>query len=127
MAFESWGRKPGIRLVEQARDLAIDLFGARVMGDQTRDVDTARRAGVRSILLLAGGAVATGSSSALPTTSAGPGAGRGICFIPASEAGHLSISRTPLRSFSRPRLRTCRPITRHRGDAAPSAAIDALV
>lgn len=48
-------RKPGIGLVERARkDLEIDLSASWMIGDQTRDVEMARRAGLRSILLLTG-------------------------------------------------------------------------
>jgi D,D-heptose 1,7-bisphosphate phosphatase len=48
-------RKPGIGLVERARrDLNIDLSASWMIGDQTRDVEMARRAGLRSILLQTG-------------------------------------------------------------------------
>ena len=50
-------RKPGIGLVERARrDLAIDLSASWMIGDQTRDVEMARRAGLRSILVQTGAA-----------------------------------------------------------------------
>jgi D,D-heptose 1,7-bisphosphate phosphatase len=50
-------RKPAIGLVERARhDLSIDLSASWMIGDQTRDVEMARRAGLRSILLLTGAA-----------------------------------------------------------------------
>lgn len=50
-------RKPAIGLVERARsDLGIDLSASWMIGDQTRDVEMARRAGLSSILLLTGAA-----------------------------------------------------------------------
>lgn len=50
-------RKPGIGLVERARhDLQIDLSASWMIGDQTRDVEMARRAGLRSVLLQTGAA-----------------------------------------------------------------------
>jgi D,D-heptose 1,7-bisphosphate phosphatase len=50
-------RKPAIGLVERAcRDLSIDRSASWMIGDQTRDVEMARRAGLRSILLLTGAA-----------------------------------------------------------------------
>jgi D,D-heptose 1,7-bisphosphate phosphatase len=48
-------RKPGTGLLERAcRDLRIDVKNSWLVGDQTRDVETARRAGVRSILVQTG-------------------------------------------------------------------------
>ena len=48
-------RKPSIGLLERAcRDLSIDMSKSWVIGDQTRDVEMARRAGLRSILLQTG-------------------------------------------------------------------------
>ncbi len=48
-------RKPATGLVERARrDLGIDLSASWMIGDQTRDVEMARRAGLRSILLQTG-------------------------------------------------------------------------
>ena len=45
-------RKPATGLVEQAcRELAIDASRSWMIGDQTHDVEMARRAGLRSILL----------------------------------------------------------------------------
>ena len=50
-------RKPATGLVERARrDLAIDLSTSWMIGDQTRDVEMARRAGLRSILVQTGAA-----------------------------------------------------------------------
>ena len=48
-------RKPGQGLFEQAcRDLDIDPPGSWMIGDQTRDIETARRAGLHSILVRTG-------------------------------------------------------------------------
>jgi histidinol-phosphate phosphatase family protein len=48
-------RKPGIGLIQQAcRDFAIDQSRSWVIGDQARDVEMARRAGLRSILVQTG-------------------------------------------------------------------------
>src|SRR5262249_8318179 len=50
-------RKPAIGLVERAcRDLSIDASKSWMIGDQTRDVEMARRAGLRSVLLQTGSA-----------------------------------------------------------------------
>ena len=48
-------RKPGIGLIKQAcRDIPIDLTGSWVVGDQMRDIEMARRAGLRSVLVRTG-------------------------------------------------------------------------
>ena len=48
-------RKPATGLVERARrELAIDLAKSWMIGDQTRDIEMARRAGLRSILVRTG-------------------------------------------------------------------------
>lgn len=50
-------RKPATGLVERARrELGIDLSASWMIGDQTRDIEMARRAGLRSILLQTGAA-----------------------------------------------------------------------
>jgi D,D-heptose 1,7-bisphosphate phosphatase len=50
-------RKPSIGLFERAcRDLSIDISKSWMIGDQTRDVEMAQRAGLRSILLQTGAA-----------------------------------------------------------------------
>ena len=50
-------RKPATGLVERARgDLDVDLSASWMIGDQTRDVEMARRAGLRSILVQTGAA-----------------------------------------------------------------------
>jgi D,D-heptose 1,7-bisphosphate phosphatase len=50
-------RKPATGLVERAcRELSIDASRSWMIGDQTRDVEMARRAGLRSILLQTGAA-----------------------------------------------------------------------
>jgi histidinol-phosphate phosphatase family protein len=48
-------RKPATGLFERAcRDLSIDATGSWMIGDQTRDIEMARRAGLRSILVQTG-------------------------------------------------------------------------
>lgn len=48
-------RKPGIGMIEQAqREFNIDLSSSWLVGDTTVDLETARRAGVRSILVETG-------------------------------------------------------------------------
>ncbi len=50
-------RKPSVGLVEQAStDLNIDLASSWMIGDRTLDIELARRAGMRSILVLTGAA-----------------------------------------------------------------------
>jgi D,D-heptose 1,7-bisphosphate phosphatase len=50
-------RKPATGLIERAcRELAIDASRSWMIGDQTRDIEMARRAGLRSILLQTGAA-----------------------------------------------------------------------
>jgi len=50
-------RKPSTGLLDRAcRDLSIDASKSWMIGDQTRDVELARRAGLRSILLQTGAA-----------------------------------------------------------------------
>lgn len=50
-------RKPGIGMIEQAaRDLNIDLRQSWLIGDTTTDLQTARNAGLRSILVQTGAA-----------------------------------------------------------------------
>ncbi len=59
-------RKPGIALLRLAVDqLNVDLSRSIVIGDRTSDVETARRAGCRSILLRTG---ATGNDGEYPGT-----------------------------------------------------------
>lgn len=60
-------RKPGIGLIERAcRDIPIDLSASWVIGDQTRDIEMARRAGLRSVLLRTGLASADNAFQAKP-------------------------------------------------------------
>jgi D-glycero-D-manno-heptose 1,7-bisphosphate phosphatase len=48
-------RKPGTAMLEQAaRDLGLDLQKSWVIGDQWRDIELARRAGARGILVRTG-------------------------------------------------------------------------
>jgi histidinol-phosphate phosphatase family protein len=50
-------RKPALGLFERAcRDLSIDAAASWMIGDQTRDIEMARRAGLRSILVQTGAA-----------------------------------------------------------------------
>lgn len=60
-------RKPGIGLFEQAcRDLRIDVANSWMIGDQTRDVEMARRAGLRSVLVQTGMAGRDGQFPSAP-------------------------------------------------------------
>jgi histidinol-phosphate phosphatase family protein len=60
-------RKPAIGLIEQAaRDLNLDLFRSWLIGDTTRDIQTARNAGLRSILVQTGHGGGDGEYSAVP-------------------------------------------------------------
>ena len=62
-------RKPAPGLIERAaRELAADLAASWVIGDQPSDVELARRAGCRAILVRAGGG--TASRDRLPVDSA---------------------------------------------------------
>jgi histidinol-phosphate phosphatase family protein len=48
-------RKPGLALVERARkELNIDLSRSVIIGDRTSDVETGRRAGMKTILVSTG-------------------------------------------------------------------------
>ncbi len=48
-------RKPGTLMVEKAcRDLQLDVRASWMIGDQTRDIELARRAGLRSVLVRTG-------------------------------------------------------------------------
>jgi histidinol-phosphate phosphatase family protein len=50
-------RKPAIGLVERAsRELRIDIASSWMVGDRTSDIETARRAGMRSVLVQTGSA-----------------------------------------------------------------------
>jgi histidinol-phosphate phosphatase family protein len=60
--------KPGM-LLQAARDLNIDLAQSWLIGDTTTDVQTARNAGVRSILVHTGHAGKDGKYSARPDYS----------------------------------------------------------
>jgi len=60
-------RKPAPGLVEQAcRDLDIDPAASWMIGDHTRDIEMARRAGLRSILVRTGHAGADGAFDIQP-------------------------------------------------------------
>ena len=60
-------RKPAIGLFERAcRDLRIDPAGSWMIGDQTRDIEMARRAGLRSILVQTGEAGRDGRYKTAP-------------------------------------------------------------
>ncbi|MGA2648733.1 MAG: HAD family hydrolase, partial [Candidatus Sulfotelmatobacter sp.] len=58
-------RKPGTGLFEQAcHDLQIDVANSWMVGDQSRDIEMARRAGLRSVLVKTGGAAGDGQFTA---------------------------------------------------------------
>lgn len=60
-------RKPGTELVERAcRDLMLDMRSSWMIGDQTRDIEMARRAGLRSILVRTGTGGRDGRYTAVP-------------------------------------------------------------
>ena len=60
-------RKPATGLFERAcRDLRIDSAGSWMVGDQTRDIEMARRAGLRSVLVQTGAAGQDGRFEARP-------------------------------------------------------------
>jgi D,D-heptose 1,7-bisphosphate phosphatase len=60
-------RKPATGLVERAtRELQIDIASSWMIGDQTRDIETAHRAGLRSVLVQTGAAGGDGRFTATP-------------------------------------------------------------
>jgi histidinol-phosphate phosphatase family protein len=60
-------RKPGTKMVAQAcRDLGIDAAQSWMIGDRTVDIEMARRAGLKSILLRTGAAGQDGKYSVSP-------------------------------------------------------------
>ncbi len=60
-------RKPGTAMVEQAcQELTLNATDSWMIGDQTRDMEMARRAGLRSILVRTGTAGRDGNFSATP-------------------------------------------------------------
>jgi len=60
-------RKPGTKLFEQAcQDLGIDAAMSWMIGDQSRDIEMARRAGLRSVLVQTGVAGRDGQFPASP-------------------------------------------------------------
>jgi len=60
-------RKPAIGLIEQAaRDLNLDLSRSWLIGDTSRDIETARNAGLRSILVQTGYEGRDGAYSVAP-------------------------------------------------------------
>jgi histidinol-phosphate phosphatase family protein len=70
LKFNCECRKPGDGMVRQAeRDLNLDLPASWLIGDSTSDIETARNAGVRSMLLRTGLGGADGKYSAIPTTT----------------------------------------------------------
>jgi D,D-heptose 1,7-bisphosphate phosphatase len=65
-------RKPGTGLFERAcRELQIDPTNSWLVGDQSRDIESARRAGVRSILVQTGMAGKDGEFQSVPDHVAG--------------------------------------------------------
>ena len=64
-------RKPNIGMVRQAvMDLNLDLAGSWLIGDTTTDIETARNAGLQSILVRTGHAGADGKFPAKPAMTA---------------------------------------------------------
>ena len=62
----SW-RKPGIGMLMQAKkDLNIDMENSFMIGDRTTDIECAKRAGVKSILVKTGAAGKDGKCDATP-------------------------------------------------------------
>jgi histidinol-phosphate phosphatase family protein len=60
-------RKPATGLVERAsRELRIDIASSWMVGDRTSDIETARRAGMRSVLVQTGSAGGDGRFAATP-------------------------------------------------------------
>lgn len=60
-------RKPGTGMIEQAaRDLNIDLAQSWMVGDTSTDMEAARRAGLRSVLVRTGFGGADGKHAATP-------------------------------------------------------------
>jgi D,D-heptose 1,7-bisphosphate phosphatase len=60
-------RKPATGLFERAcRELGIDPSNSWLVGDQTRDIESARRAGVRSVLVQTGAAGSDGQFPSAP-------------------------------------------------------------
>jgi histidinol-phosphate phosphatase family protein len=60
-------RKPGLGMFEQAcRELNIDTGRSWMIGDQTRDIELAKRAGLRSVLVRTGAAGADGAFACVP-------------------------------------------------------------
>jgi D,D-heptose 1,7-bisphosphate phosphatase len=60
-------RKPGTALIDQACDeLEIDRDQSWMIGDQTRDIEMARRAGLKSVLVRTGAAGMDGQYAATP-------------------------------------------------------------
>jgi D,D-heptose 1,7-bisphosphate phosphatase len=60
-------RKPATGLIKRAcADLQIDIASSWLIGDQTRDIETARRAGLRSVLVQTGKAGGDGGFAAAP-------------------------------------------------------------
>ena len=57
--------KPGL-VVQAVRDLNLDLSASWLIGDSTTDIETARNAGLKSILVRTGYAGADGRYSAEP-------------------------------------------------------------
>jgi histidinol-phosphate phosphatase family protein len=60
-------RKPATGLIDRAcRDMQIDIASSWLIGDQKRDIETARRAGLRSVLVQTGKAGGAGEFAAAP-------------------------------------------------------------
>jgi D,D-heptose 1,7-bisphosphate phosphatase len=76
LKFRCECRKPGTGLVERAcRELQIDPAASWMIGDQTRDIEMARRGGLRSILVHTGMAGRDGKFPCAPNHAVGDLAG----------------------------------------------------
>jgi len=81
-------RKPATGLVERAsRELGIDLSRSWMIGDQTRDVELAGRAGLRSILVRTGAAGRDGKFQCVADYVA-PDLKRAVAFILSEQEAH---------------------------------------
>ena len=80
-------RKPAIGLIERAsRELQIDTACSWMIGDQTRDIEMARRAGLRSVLVQTGAAGGDGRFAVMPDHVAPDLAAAAQMILAATEA-----------------------------------------
>ncbi len=84
-------RKPATGLLERAcDDLHIDPARSWMVGDQTRDIELARRAGLRSVLVRTGVGGGDGKFPAAPDFVAGDLAAAADIILRHGDAGHLA-------------------------------------